>query len=245
MVEGDEFALTQVVLNLIRNADQAFSEVHPGRIDVFTHHQHKTCWLDVRDNGPGVPEELAPRIFDPFFTTKEPDKGTGLGLALSADIARHHGGSLSLLPQSMLGATFRLTLPSMTDAVRVESEKPAPTGGRILIIDDEEALLTAYTLLLGSTYEVTTVVNGAEALDLLDRDRNFDLILCDLIMPTMDGPAFAAALENQWPELTARIVFSSGAAMSDRAKEFVERTTFRCVGKPVRPHQVQELLAYH
>jgi PAS domain S-box-containing protein len=104
----------QVVLNLVLNAEQAVrSASHGGRIVVRTGALDDGAFVDVADNGPGVPQEVTNRIFEPFFTTKPVGQGTGLGLSVSLGIAQAHGGTLELRPLDR-GACFRLVLPSAT-----------------------------------------------------------------------------------------------------------------------------------
>ena len=102
----------QIVVNLMLNAEQAIRGTgHRGTIAVRTGVDAETVFVDVIDNGPGVPKELAGRIFEPFFTTKQVGQGTGLGLSVSLGIAEAHGGTLTLVPQAR-GSCFRLALPT-------------------------------------------------------------------------------------------------------------------------------------
>ncbi|MFT5358580.1 MAG: signal transduction histidine kinase, partial [Polyangiales bacterium] len=201
-IHGDKRRLAQVVLNLIRNADQALAP-HAGRIDVFTQPHDGEAWLEVTDNGPGVPPELRRRIFEPFFTTKAPNKGTGLGLALSAEIMRRHDGELTLVNRGSFGACFRVVLPEAEVGAEAEF-LPTITPVRhahILIIDDEVALLNAYRRLLEPTHTLKTAESGLHALEILEGGADFDLIVCDLMMPEMDGPGLFEVVQQRWPHL--------------------------------------------
>jgi signal transduction histidine kinase len=118
-VHGSRDGLTQVLLNLLLNAAQAVAGRSDGRIEVTSRLEpaedgEPPPWLvlEVRDNGPGVPETIRRHVFDPFFTTKSPDQGTGLGLAIAFDIVREHQGHLELLPDDGRGACFALRLPA-------------------------------------------------------------------------------------------------------------------------------------
>jgi signal transduction histidine kinase len=102
--------LVQAILNLLLNARQAFGD-GPGRIEVETRRTEEHVEILVRDDGPGIPEEIQDRIFDPFFTTRDPDQGTGLGLAIAFDILRDHGGVLELRSTRGAGACFAVVLP--------------------------------------------------------------------------------------------------------------------------------------
>lgn len=248
-VKGDKRRLAQVVLNLIHNADQALAS-DGGRIEVFAQpHKGQAC-IEVTDNGPGVPPELRQRIFEPFFTTKARSKGTGLGLALSAEIMRRHSGELTLVRRGSFGACFRVVMPAAEVGAQLVKTptKALPTlsplrKARILIVDDEESLLSAYRRLLRTTHDLKTAPSGARAVELLETCTDFDLIVCDLMMPEMDGPTFFDAVQERWPHLASRMVFSSGAVMSDRARSFVGSIANPCVSKPVRPTDLEKMLA--
>jgi signal transduction histidine kinase len=108
---GNADRLVQVVLNLVVNARQALVDVAGARIEIETGAREHEVWLEVRDNGPGIPEAALDRVFDPFFTTRGPDEGTGLGLAIAFDIAREHGGALEVSSPPGQGARFALRLP--------------------------------------------------------------------------------------------------------------------------------------
>ena len=104
--------LQQIIVNLLLNAEQSLRAMRrPGVITVRTGRDGDTAFVEVADDGPGVPEEKAGQIFEPFFTTKPIGEGTGLGLSVSLGIAEAHGGSLALMPTAR-GACFRLTIPA-------------------------------------------------------------------------------------------------------------------------------------
>lgn len=118
LIEVNREEMQQVVLNLVLNAEHAIREAgRPGTIRVTTGQLADLVFLDVTDDGPGIPASLAGRIFEPFFTTKTVGQGTGLGLSTSLGIAEAHGGSLSL-QKSAQGASFRLILPAISVAER-------------------------------------------------------------------------------------------------------------------------------
>jgi two-component system NtrC family sensor kinase len=111
LVVASQEEIRQVILNLILNAEQAIRETNaPGSITVRTGCSDDASFVEVSDDGPGVPALMTGRIFEPFFTTKIVGQGTGLGLSISLGIAEAHGGSLTLQPRNR-GACFVLTLP--------------------------------------------------------------------------------------------------------------------------------------
>ncbi|MET0594233.1 MAG: ATP-binding protein, partial [Polyangiaceae bacterium] len=113
--------INQVFMNLVLNASQAMPE--GGTITLHSEELPDSVRIVVADTGPGVPESLRHSIFDPFFTTRAPNQGTGLGLAVSIEIARRHGGKLELLVrgEGERGAAFALTLPRAPDAAKLRS----------------------------------------------------------------------------------------------------------------------------
>jgi signal transduction histidine kinase len=111
LVECAPSQIDQVFLNLIVNAAQAMPEGKMGLIDIRTDGNDKLVWIEVKDNGPGIPPDVLKKIFDPFFTTKDPGTGTGLGLSVSQNIIQQHGGTLTVDSTVGVGTTFKITLP--------------------------------------------------------------------------------------------------------------------------------------
>ena len=111
LVECAPSQIDQVFLNLIVNAAQAMPEGKMGLIDIRTDCDDTHVWIEVQDNGPGIPPEILKKIFDPFFTTKDPGTGTGLGLSVSTNIIQQHGGTLDVDSTVGVGTTFKITLP--------------------------------------------------------------------------------------------------------------------------------------
>ena len=131
-VNTDE--IRQVVLNLILNAEQAIrGSGRRGTMSLRTGGSTESAFIEIADDGPGVPEAESGRIFEPFFTTKDVGQGTGLGLSISLGIVEAHGGSLVLVPRER-GACFRLTLPSLPTSVRTEVANSAKARGSASVI---------------------------------------------------------------------------------------------------------------
>ncbi|WAS86371.1 MULTISPECIES: ATP-binding protein [unclassified Corallococcus] len=265
-VMGSEARLGQVLLNLLVNALQAIPEGDPGRHEVRVRTGTDASGharVEVEDTGGGIPPDVLPRIFDPFFTTKGSDEGTGLGLAICQQIVRTHGGELRVHSVPGQGATFTLLLPpapvrsagspAPLHAVASVEEAPEPAAsgrhGRVLIVDDEPRLAQSMRLLLEPGHEVVTVTRGEDALEKVAAGASFDVVLCDLQMPGMDGIAVYRRLQQQAPELAARVVFISGGASSPEARAFLETVAQRVLEKPVRPDvllsTVEEVLEGH
>jgi CheY-like chemotaxis protein len=222
----------------------------PRRLTVATSYAgNGTLRLDVSDNGPGVPAELRTRIFEPFFTTKSPGAGTGIGLSLCLASVAAHGGSIAVEETPGGGATFVVQLP-VRAAVAVEAsrnkakvERPAMPRRRILVVDDEpEIAATLAEMLQDAGHWVETAENGRQALDRLAAGA-FDLILSDLRMPVMDGPALYSALRASHPALLGRIAFITGDTLSTQIKEFLAATGVPSIEKPFSTEAIRALVA--
>ena len=234
---GDRNKLVQIVTNLLVNAAQALPEnSEDAQILVKSYADQERVVLSVVDSGPGIPEDVLTQIFDPFFTTKVGD-GTGLGLALSLDIARQHGGTLEVHTEVGVGTQFDLIIP-LENGLDIPKKEPADPvfdvvqSGRVLVVDDEPGILRSLGRLIRRRHEVQTLPSGREALELLKEDQNFDVILCDLMMPDVDGPMLYDLLCQHAPSLTSRMVFMSGGAFTERAQSFLEQVKPRLLDKP-------------
>lgn len=174
--------------------------------------------LRVEDTGTGIPRELQDRIFEPFFTTKEIGKGTGLGLSTVLTIVRSHGGFITLQSEPEKGARFRVYLPAVVEQPKPPSapvEIPGLAQGRgemILLVDDEAVIRdVAQRILEAFNYKVLVAGDGAEAVAVFSQHRRtIDLVITDMAMPVMDGPATVAAIRAIDPAV--KIVGSSGLA---------------------------------
>ena len=242
-VFADPHQVQQVLLNLVINAEQAMLGANGrGTMIVRTWHEpdRDAIVVEVNDDGPGVAEDVQARIFDPFFTTKEVGKGTGLGLTVAYAIVQEHGGRLRVNSRPGQGASFIIELPAGGAAVRapVPSAAPAqaeiPAGSRALLVEDEAALRAAVgDALVDAGFAVDRAADGQEALERV-RERDYDLIVCDLKMPRLDGPSFFAALSSEKPALARRVVFVTGDVAGTDAERFLESSGCRWLAKPFR-----------
>ena len=248
---ADADQLNQVVTNLVHNALQALNDkAGPRRLTVSTGYTgNGTLHLNVTDNGPGVPVELRGRIFEPFFTTKAPGAGTGIGLSLCLASIAAHGGTIAVAETPGGGATFVVELPvrsagpAAAGSGKIDQERAPMPRRRILVVDDEpEIAATLAEMLQDAGHWVETAENGRQALDRLDAGA-FDLILSDLRMPVMDGPALYAALRARHPALLGRIAFITGDTLSTQIKDFLAATGVPSIEKPFSTDAIRTLVA--
>ncbi len=166
--------------------------------------------IEINDTGPGIPPDVLPQVVDPFFTTKAGHRG--LGLAWAYGIITNHGGCLAITSPPGQGTTVRIYLPAHGKTLEegVLADEDLRGDQTVLIVDDEELLLTMSEMVLTSFgYRVLTAGNGRQALDIIERSgSNVDLVVTDLIMPHMDGHQLIQHLQNVAPGL--RIICTSG-----------------------------------
>lgn len=259
LAEGGQ--MQQVFLNLILNAEQAI-----GLARGHGHIRIRTCklaakrvMLEVTDDGPGIPSAIAARIFDPFFTTKPAGIGTGLGLSIVTGIVQAHGGAIRLAGSSASGATFCIELPAMPPLLEVSNALPPlvpaarndtpqkrvlPTsearGKHLLVIEDEPTVAQLVAdVLHAQGHRVTVVLDSREGLKLAE-GQNFDLVICDLKMPHLDGRAFYHTLMRNGSRLLNRIIFVTGDTMATQTMEFLEAYNLPYVAKPFLVEELKE-----
>jgi two-component system NtrC family sensor kinase len=248
---GDVHQLQHVVVNLVTNAQHALHQMRPPRylkLTTSARAERTQVILEVADTGPGIPEEVQHRLFEPFFTTKPQGEGSGLGLSLCRSIVEGHGGTIHVASQTGHGATMCITLPvAVPDAQFPEaaprSDGPAPAErASILLIDDETAMHRALIpLLRRSGHDITSAANGREGLTALET-RAYDVILCDIRMPDLDGPGFYRELERRQPHLLPRVVFLPGDVLSSEAQAFFAQVDNRRLEKPFKAEAVRRVI---
>ncbi|MCE2539126.1 MAG: response regulator [Acidobacteria bacterium] len=243
LVFADAHQLKQVLLNLVINAEQAMlSASGRGTLIVRTWHEAAGGYvvLEINDDGPGIPDDVRPRIFDAFFTTKSAGTGTGLGLTVASRIVEDHGGKLEMQSTPGHGASFYVQLPTSTGLPRpratpVPREQPVVgRGSAVLLVEHEPALAEAVRdALKDAGFLVDGAPDGQTALEQA-RTRTYDLVICDLRMPRLDGQAFYQAVAGTVPSLTRRIVFVTGDVVTADAEAFLEESGCRWLRKPFR-----------
>ena len=230
--------LTQVFLNLLINAAQA---IEPGAADrnvirVVTRDVADGVAVEVSDTGHGISAEHLHRIFDPFFTTKPVGQGTGLGLAICQRIVASLRGHIEVASDPGRGTTITVVLPAAAPAPRPSPRALTPTsavdGLRVLAIDDEPLVLTLVQRALGGRDEVLAYADPRLALDRLRGGDPIDLVLCDVLMPTMTGLDFYDELCAVRPDLARRVVFMTGGEFTAAQTARLERAGRPVLAKP-------------
>ncbi len=251
LVEANEARLGQVFLNLLVNAAQAIPAGHAleNEIRVTTSTDARGgVRVEVRDTGSGIERDAIPRIFDPFYTTKPEGVGTGLGLWICQGIVTSLGGAITVESEVGRGTTFVISLPPReepaSEGSQADGPVPATHRGRVLVVDDEPAIARALGHGLGDEHDVVIAASGREALALLlgDDPGHFDVILCDVMMPDLDGVELYEALREKRPQLAAKVVFVTGGAFAAHAREFIERAAVPTLAKPFEIERVRALI---
>ena len=245
-VLASEGKLSQVFLNLLINAAHAIDEGHPAdhQITIRTWSEGDTVFAEVADTGKGIPPANLKRIFEPFFTTKPLGVGSGLGLAICRNILAEFGGDIRVSSEVGKGTSFEVRLPAARTAAVAPSDEVQPDAagrpavrGRILVVDDDEAIRTMLQRMLGREHEVVLADGGSQGRALLEADRAFDLIICDLMMPDVSGMELHGWLAARDPALAARVVFLTAGAFTAGASEYLARVGSPLVEKPVDKDQ--------
>jgi two-component system, NtrC family, sensor kinase len=250
----DTHQIQQVFLNIVNNARQAM-EGHnaSGTLRVRTESVYDRVRVTFQDDGPGISEENLKRIFDPFFTTKEAGKGTGLGLSLSYGILQEHGGTIRAESKLGMGSTFIIELPahgsaaaaglSGTNVAENPTAVPGGKGKRVLVIDDEEAILDfVVEVLHADGFQVDTAQDGEAALKRL-RQKRYDLALCDWKMPGLGGQKLYERVRSEDPSIARRFIFMTGDVINAQAEAFLKQHRRACLSKPFSVAEFRSALA--
>lgn len=250
---ADPIRLTQVFVNVLMNAVQAIPEERAGRPEsVITLRTRELpsglVAIEIEDTGIGISEADRPRLFEPFFSTKPQDKGTGLGLFVSLGIVSALGGRIDVESHEGRGTLVRVVLPIPEGVVpvmeRVSSLPPPSVKNRRLLVVDDDVLVARTLVRLLSDHRVEVVTSGREAMAKLASEGNeFDLVLCDLMMPDVTGMDLYEEVEKKHPGLAGRFVFISGGGVTERSRRFLEVHADRVLPKPIDSAQLIRLLA--
>ncbi|TFI60185.1 response regulator [Sphingomonas parva] len=254
-VRADPGQLEQVIVNLAVNARDAMPDGGTLTIQTYSVSADDVrrmgseilpiadyTALRVSDTGTGIPANVLPKVFEPFFTTKEVGKGTGLGLSTVYGIVKQSGGFIFAESQPGEGTSFVIYLPVNRAEASTSGRKAKETAGElwgsgtILLVEDEATVrAVAERALTRHGYTVLLAENGEAAIEILERERKIDLMISDVVMPTMDGPTTAREARKMLPDLP--ILFISGYAEEQLRQSIdLERVSFLA-----KPFSVQKL----
>lgn len=253
-IEGKAGRLSQVFVNLLTNAVHAVAQ-KGGRkeenyIRINSCVEGDKIVVSVEDSGIGIPEEIYDKIFEQFFTTKERGMGTGLGLALCRKVVMEHNGEISFTSKVNSGTVFKVSLPVNT-GLRISEKLQEKTkrefllpSAKILIIDDEKGMLNSLRRLLGKKHQVVLAESGTEALGFLTASDDFDVIICDLLMPDIDGEMLYETICESYPHLQNKIIFTTGGTFTPKLSHFFNeiKQSHICLNKPVEPNELNDAI---
>lgn len=258
-VRADPGQMEQVIVNLAVNARDAMPE--GGTLNIQTYavpaakvremHQQilpagDYSALRVSDTGLGIPPDILAKIFEPFFTTKELGKGTGLGLSTVYGIVKQSGGYIFAESELGRGASFVIYLPVYSGAdVDQPVAPPAPVRrtetwgtGTVLLVEDEDMVrAVAERALTRQGYRVLTAQDGEQGLEVLGSGETIDLLISDVVMPNMDGPAMVARARHSHPDLP--VLFMSGYA-EEQLRKSIDIANVAFLPKPFSVSQLAE-----
>ena len=262
-IMADPNQIEQIIMNLCINARDAMPEGGTITIEtenvvvngefVATHPWAKKgryVLFSVTDTGVGMDEETRRRAFEPFFTTKPQGKGTGMGLATVYGIVKQHGGMVHIYSEPGRGTTIKVYLPqSERRAAEVGTKIEGPVVGGsevILIVEDDPAVREVMEGLLEDLgYEVLIAEEGKEALRILaEKQGRVDLVISDIVMPTMGGKELFDLAQRQWPHIP--FLFTTGYSENVIHTQFVKKEGISFLTKPfgrdVLARKVREML---
>jgi CheY-like chemotaxis protein len=228
-VSGVASRLVLVLTNLLTNAVGALAHTTNGEVRVVAHADADRVRISVSDTGSGIAPEVLPHIFDPFFSTRE-SGGMGIGLAMCERIIHDHDGVITVETEVGKGTTFHVDLPAAAPVVT--APQSTPTRQRVLIIEDDDAFSRSLQRLLRVRCDVTIAENGLVALAELKKPGEWDLVLCDLMMPMMNGLELYEQLLLIAPKLAAQLVFISAGGTTEATRAFLARVPNRQLQKP-------------
>ncbi len=252
-VLANEARLAQVLLNLLVNAVQAIDPGQPERnrvlIDVALvtgAPPMRKVAIEIDDTGCGIPPAVRGRIFDPFFTTKPPGEGTGLGLSIGLQLIQEMGGEITHVPRPGRGTRFRVVLP-LTDlrpkpsraGMSLPPTTSTTTQARVLVVDDEEMIVDMLGQILAPEFEVVGEHRSLNALARLRAGERFDTMLCDVMMPDLNGMELYRETLALAPEQARRFIFVSGGVSNPQVHDFLVGTGRLVVEKPFDLHALR------
>lgn len=246
-IRADESSLGQLFLNLLIVAAQSIPEgnAEQNQLVINVWLEGSEANIEITDTSPGLPSQDLERAFSPFAPVSERLR-LGMGLYVCQRIVSSLGGTIRASSQPGAGNTFHVRLPASPPNVAPEARprlRPVQSRPvRVLVVDDEELVLKAFQRTLEG-HEVCCARSGREAVELLKTEAPFDLVLCDVMMPDMNGQDVYDAAERISPGTRERFVFVTGGAFTKDANSFLNRVPNRTIEKPFSKASIRELIA--
>lgn len=251
-VHGNATRFEQLFLNLLINAAHAISERAVGENVIelgLREGPRDNVIATVRDNGIGMSQDVLRRIFDPFFTTKPAGVGTGLGLPICHTIVHAVGGHIDIQSTEGQGTVVTVTLQTHRGEhprPRIPTPQAVTASGplaRVLLIDDERAVVGSLAAALGDSYDVVAVSSAAQAREAIASQPRFDAIICDLVMPGETGMQLFEHVRQTQPELAKRFAFMTGGAFLPETERFLQQIENPYIDKPFDVKAIRRLVA--
>lgn len=243
---GDVHQLSQVLINILINAQQSFIDIQEDKliiIKVYTDNDKNNVFISIKDNGSGIPKEIREKIFIPFFTTKTEGFGTGLGLPFCKSVIDGHKGSIELNNLQDHGTEVLIKVPGTTNKYSENRKstklKPSLLPQSILIVDDEESLASSISeVMFKYGHSAITATSAAKAIELI-KNKPFDIILSDVHMPGSDGVEFFYDVKNFNNTISDKFIFMTGYSLDQNLKDFFRDEKHIYLNKPF---EISELL---
>ena len=242
----DEHQMTQVIVNILNNAEQAVaSQGQGGNIGIKISMKGEQVLTAIEDDGPGIPADILQKIFEPFFTTKEVGEGTGLGLSIGFGIVKEHGGEMWAESVLNKGATFYIQIPTAEEqaaAVGSPGKEKSEFAEirRLLIVDDEPEIRDMVSRGLRNEFRhIDVAASGMEAQEMV-RSEDYDCILLDISMDGMDGMELYRQAAANDQQSAKKIILMTGDTVSPTVRSFLASVDNIVIPKPFSLEEVRK-----
>jgi PAS domain S-box-containing protein len=226
-VRGNRGKFQQILMNLISNAKDATQLKDKRIIDILAYENKSKFIVEVKDNGVGIAKHVLDKMFDPFFTTKEVNRGTGIGMSLVHSFVKEMKGEIIVDSREGQGTIIKVEIPAVLSSEEVidevvEASNDEKLSGTILLVDDEESILTLFSdILKDMGLNVVVASDGKEALDYYEKEpERFDVIVSDMQMPIMDGPTLLKSLRENKEIKQPKFIFITGGIDIDFEEKY-------------------------
>jgi PAS domain S-box-containing protein len=250
MLTGDARMLEEILKRLVVAGGRAMSRASGGenRIVIESWQENDLVKIAIADAGPAIPDHLRTAIFEPFHEGL--GERSSFALAICRVLAERIGGTLELPSAAREGTQFILTIPLRTSVRAAEGMTPggekkllAPQRrAAIVVIDDDPTVGSTIRGVIAEEHDIVSFTSGQDALRHFERIPPVDIIFCDLMMPGMSGEEVFRAIEAQWPDFAARVVFLTGGITSPQLDRFIASVPNRRCGKPPGAAALKKLI---